>query len=120
MEKHLESCAQCLRTLRTLAALDDALDSFLLAPPPPFNVAKVVADLLRPAPHPRSMGKIALGLVAALLALLGWLYRGSLEASPPEPPRASPRAPVAIPTRPLRMSAPKRVDQAPPDAGPNP
>jgi hypothetical protein len=115
LERHLEGCTGCKRTLRTIALVEESTQAFLLLPVSEFDFSRFLPG----APKGRSrVGKIigiGAGVLAAAVAVAWWLGQSKVAEVPVPLP---PPQPVLRPPRPLRLMAPKRIEKA--DAGPTP
>ena len=86
LEKHLEECTRCRRTLRTLEVVAEALAALALFPAPDFDIDSLFR---RPASRaPKVAGAVA--GVALLAVGLVWAFWPAAQRRPPPPARPSP------------------------------
>ncbi|MHB8418900.1 MAG: hypothetical protein ACYDCL_12555 [Myxococcales bacterium] len=92
-------------TESTLPAVDEALEAYLLLPPPPLDVAAAVAAMNRRPAKASGKGKVSRLAAAVVLALVfGWTaYRFFVPA--PRPPELPP--PAALPAKPAPKAKPQ-------------
>jgi hypothetical protein len=97
LEKHMETCAGCKRTVRTLSKVEASVLAVLLVEPPDFDFSRFLPKAPG-SPVGKALGIGAGALLAAALALGWWMMRS--QAEPPPPPRQPPASQKAVPKRP--------------------
>jgi len=104
LEKHVETCAGCKRTLRTLASVEEPTLTLLPLVAPDFDFSRLLPKAPG-SPVGKRLG-IAAGAVLAALLALGWWTMREQPKPPPPPAPLPPAEPKAVPGKRPLLSAP--------------